>query len=384
MVDWLQVCTRSAESPHRYYQTDTRFRQDEFPPCILEAITKRQHVYVVLSKSQPEAAPFKRSSPYSFTPQEDRQGWSTRLLSVLRAIRLPTVVVTWDAVEQTGQGAVGREFYLPNDSTIAIILQDLKSQYAVPNASTEHIPVIFGPSLAEHLWSNRVANGLTREETQLQTFANESFALVESQEEVFDMQAALLQADLHSSVGLVVPAVDTDALQPIQARQLRLAPILFIKDIGNKRGNEAVLRALVASYGSQMNVLFENDVSHLTRDDYHAALAQAPWMVAFSPSETRGTFIAEALAFDVPVFLIVYDQLPSFMPEYIRDVGVAVRLPSNNPWDTSTVKKLNQAIAEFVHKAPTLKTRQACIKTLSLTAAAHHLACHLCSSVERP
>ena len=78
-------------------------------------------------------------------------------------------------------------------------------------------------------------------------------------------------------------------------------------------------------------------------------------MVTFTPSETFGTFIQEAKAFDVPIFLIT-----QWKNEWFFDGVDGVHAPSDMAWPL-----MREMFARFLRALPTYAPRSSVISNLS-------------------
>jgi hypothetical protein len=83
-----------------------------------------------------------------------------------------------------------------------------------------------------------------------------------------------------------------------------------------------------------------------TRDDYYRALAEAPFMVAYSPFETFGQFHLEARIRDVPVFALKPDMVPLYFTPGVSGevVNIGVLADTNQRTNWQNREPLNCTI----------------------------------------
>lgn len=103
--------------------------------------------------------------------------------------------------------------------------------------------------------------------------------------------------------------VDTMFWQPTTLRQHRHNPILYLKEFDQYIVPEADAISLLHQAGQYSYTVLRTRRGgpwNYQKDQYHAVLDQAPYLVAFTPYDDFANFLHEAMSMDVPVFVVQY------------------------------------------------------------------------------
>ena len=177
-----------------------------------------------------------------------------------------------------------------------------------------------------------------------------------------------------TSCAMWAPGIDDALYAPSLPRVKRRSPVIFLKAREGMRINDAVMQdslRLAKIYSYSLLRTAHGGPESFHPQQYLAALKNAPYMIAFTPLEQFGFFLAEAASFDVPTLLLLMRPFP----EWFVDSSAYGRTRIIPVDGTFNATEMADVMADFVaNVAPNLEPRAALQRQFSFDAAARRFA----------
>jgi hypothetical protein len=311
--------------------------------------------------------------------------WAKNLHTVLRRIGLPVVATGVDNTAIAPNSSTFASFF-PLPSTA---LKTLERHFPDQNSSTMMLShqlhrVFYGPFALNELniMKKMTSVGASKRKSLLPLMTR-SITLVEREGHVDSAARIMSRINLTAKAVQVPLGVDLDEKKSIVSRYNRRRPLLYLKTVSGIRPNETAITLLLDAVGETRvpGVVFRTGgANRFSHPLYASALEDAPYMLAVTTHDNYANFIAEALAYDVPVFLIVHAHYPEYLGpvKQISHFGMVFQLPEEDPWGPATMTELIHNFSTFLANVHAMKPREHAEKLLSMDVAAKQIRSLLC------
>ena len=286
--------------------------------------------------------------------------WMNNLIGALSTLEVPIRLVKKSVLEQAPDDQL-----FPSDSdTLVVFLQDYSAHWLpiISRIRKSYTKMIFiAPFALGQIgtWLRDATISLPPPGSELLNncaIITESFAM----RDVCSINLQTLYLQDHVKCVVSPFGVNTSEFAPNVKRAEREGPVIYIKNHSGSRFNETRIFNMLARQGIYSYTVLRKGHDPLATyapAQYKHALSFAPWMVAFTPSETFGFFIQEARSMDVPLFIV---GMGTWKPVWFSEAdGITVH-------ESFSDDELDIKFADFLNTLPTFTPRKNVERTLSL------------------